>query len=162
MGGWFARTVVLMVKHDIKGAFGLVVNRPIGKITAGRLLQQLGNPPEDVPAPEVEITLHAGGPVARTRVFVIHSTDFEGKETKVVNPSVAVTTSPDVLRAIATGKGPKQSLLALGYSGWGPGQLEGELKRDGWVVAPFDRDIVLDGESETKWRRALRRRGVDL
>lgn len=160
--GRFAKTVILMVSHNAKGAFGLIVNRPLGKMSAARLLKQLGNDPKAAGPPSGDVTLHYGGPVASNRVFVVHSTDFKGEVTTPVNPRTAVTTSADVLRAIATGKGPKNSIVTLGYAGWGAGQLEGELKRNFWVVVPFDERIVLDDQIETKWKRALARKGVDL
>lgn len=158
----FARTVVLMVRHNSRGSFGLIVNRVAGKINAADLLKKLGDAPHAGDTPSGDISVHVGGPVAAGRAFVIHSSEFRGKATMAVNRHVAVTTSPDVLRAMATGKGPRNSILALGYAGWGPGQLERELGRKWWVVAPFDGAVVFDRHIDTKWRRALARRGMDL
>ena len=158
----FAKSVILMVSHNKKGAFGLIINKRLGRISAAKLLKKLGDQPEAGTAPSGDVTLHYGGPVAASRVFVVHSSDFKGAATIPVNPRTAVTTSADILRAIALGKGPKSNVVALGYSGWGAGQLEGELKRKFWLVVPFEARIVFDGEIDTKWKRALDRYGVKL
>ncbi len=155
----FTRTVIYMVRHDAQGAMGLVINRPIGHLPLAGLLEQLGLSTEGVTG---DVRVHYGGPVEASQGFVLHTTDFSGAATRVVKNGVAMTSTPDVIRAIATGKGPRRRLLTLGYAGWGPGQLEGELARGAWVVAAADEALVFDENDEGKWRRAMDRQLIDL
>jgi putative transcriptional regulator len=155
----FARTVVYMVRHDENGAQGLVVNRPLREVPLSVLLAQTGMESQGV---QGTIRLHAGGPVEALRIFVLHTADYTTEGTLVVKDGIALTWEPDVLRAIAEGKGPRRALLALGYSGWAPGQLEGEMKTGAWVRAPADEALVFDDDYSTKWERATARRKIDL
>ncbi len=155
----FAHTVIYMVNHDAKGAMGLIVNRAYGVGPLNKLLKGFGIEDEDATG---TIRLHYGGPVDTEHGFVLHSTDFEGPDTRVVNKEVAITTKLEVLKAIAKGEGPKRSLFALGYAGWGPGQLEGEIARDDWVTAPADQNLIFSDDLESTWDRAIKLAGVAL
>jgi putative transcriptional regulator len=155
----FARTVIYMVAHDAAGAFGLVVNRVYGK---GPLEKFLKGFDVDVNGIQGEIQLHYGGPVEPGTGFVLHTADYEGPGTRVVDDRLAMTTEMSVLKAIADGHGPKRALFALGYSGWGPGQLEGEIARGDWFSAPADENLIFDKDVESIWSRASGRAGLKL
>ncbi len=155
----FAHTVIYMVDHDAKGAMGLIVNRAIGVGPLDKLLKGFGIEGEDAAG---TIRLHYGGPVDLAHGFILHSTDYKGPGTRVVNKGVAITTKLEVLKAIAKGEGPKRSLFALGYAGWGPGQLEGEIARDDWVTAPADENLIFSDDLESTWDRAIKKAGVAL
>lgn len=155
----FARTVVLMVRHNAKGAFGLIVNRPAGDMRVADILKRHDENSKGINS---KIAVYYGGPVRLDRGFVIHSSDYRDNTTIAVNEHASVTSSSDVLESIAKGKGPKSRVFMLGYAGWAPKQLEGELLRKSWVVVPFDENIVFDKQPEKKWRRALDSQGTDL
>jgi putative transcriptional regulator len=156
----FYHTIVYMVSHDQTGAMGLVINRRLGRGPIGKLLEGLGIEAEV--EGDAEIDVHYGGPVERDQSFVLHSPDFVGEDTVMLSRSVALTSSPDVLSAIAAGKGPERSLFALGYAGWAPDQLEQELAAGAWVLVEADDGLLFDPQLESKWQRALDRQGVDL
>ena len=148
----FTHSVIYVCAHTPEGAMGLVLNRPIQKPSFDDLLKQL----EVAPAPPARrIALCSGGPVDNARGFVLHTSDWTGEGSLKVNESLALTASLDVLKAIAEGGGPRAGLLALGYAGWGPGQLDAEIQQNAWLSVPADETIVFDDEHETKWRRAL-------
>ncbi len=155
----FKRTVIFIVRHDTKGAMGLIINRVIGKLPLAKLLAGFGREPEGIGG---DIDIHYGGPVERRLGFVLHTPDYVQKGTTVVNGEVALTRDLDILLTISAGTGPKQSLFAFGYAGWGPRQLEGEIARKDWVTVPGDAKFIFDDKLETKWRRAMDRHGVDL
>jgi putative transcriptional regulator len=155
----FQRSVIYLCAHNDEGAMGLVVNKLIGTLTLAELLEQLSIPHEGVQgAPRV----HFGGPVESGRGFVLHSADYVEEGSLVVGNELALTATLDILRAIGRGEGPRQSLLALGYAGWGPGQLDHELQQNGWLHAPSDEEIVFGRDLERKWTQALAKLGVDL
>jgi putative transcriptional regulator len=106
--------------------------------------------------------VHFGGPVEPGRGFVLHTADYREEATLVVGGEFAVTATLDILRAIGKGAGPRRSLLALGYAGWAPGQLDAEMQANGWLSVPADCDLVFDDDFDAKWRRALAKLGVDL
>jgi putative transcriptional regulator len=155
----FVRSVIYLCAHNREGAMGLVVNKFIGELTLPQLMQQLGIAAEGLQAaPRV----HFGGPVESGRGFVLHSADYiEGDSLRIAD-DVALTATLDILRAIGRGGGPRRSILALGYAGWGPGQLDNELQQNGWLHAPADEGLLFDPELEDKWQRALGKVGVDL
>lgn len=155
----FAETVIFMVKHDANGAMGLVVNRVMGSGPLAHLLKGFGI--DDVEA-NGEISIHYGGPVQPFLGFVLHSADYTGDATVPVNDHIALTAAVDILKAISEGAGPAHSLFALGYAGWGPGQLEGELAEDAWYIAPPDETIIFDEDMETKWQRAMAISAIEL
>jgi putative transcriptional regulator len=148
----FAQAVIYVCDHSAKGAMGIVINRPLESPSFEDLLRQLSIDP--VP-PARSIRLCSGGPVDNARGFVLHSTDWTGEGSLRVDERFALTASLDILKAIAGGGGPQQGVLALGYAGWGPGQLDTEIQQNAWLSAPAEPSLVFDAEHATKWRRAL-------
>jgi putative transcriptional regulator len=154
----FQQSVIYVCAHTADGAMGLVLNRPIVKPTFDDLLAQL----KLEPLPPVrQITLCAGGPVENARGFVLHTTDWTGVGSLKVDNRMALTASLDVLRVIAEGGGPRECVLALGYAGWGPGQLDQEIQQNSWLSVTPDETLLFDGEHDTKWRRAFAKLHVD-
>jgi putative transcriptional regulator len=155
----FTRSVIYMCAHNAEGAMGLVVNRRVGSITFSDLLTQLGIGPN---RRNEEIRVHFGGPVEQGRGFVLHSTDYTQAGTLRVDDLVALTATLDILKEIAAGGGPRRSLLALGYAGWGPGQLDQEIQANGWLSVAADESLVFDDDLDQKWERAIGKIGVDF
>jgi putative transcriptional regulator len=155
----FARSVVYLCAHNAEGAMGIVVNKLLDELTWPKLMTQLGIESTE-PAPAKPV--HFGGPVEIGRGFVLHSADYVESNTLVVGGNVALTATLEILRAIGRGGGPKQSLLALGYAGWGAGQLDAELQANGWLSVDSDESIVFDPNLGDKWQRAFAKLGVDL
>lgn len=155
----FVRTVVYMVRHNASGGMGLILNRPIGDASLSALLERLGVEGQGVKG---EILVHYGGPVEPALGFVLHTTDYTIERSQVVKDGIAMTSQPEILRAIGTGTGPRRSLFALGYAGWAAGQLEAEIKAGAWVVVPADEALVFDDNSERKWEKAMARRTINL
>ncbi len=148
----FAQSVIYVCAHTADGAMGLVINRPLARPSFDELLRQL----EIAPVPPARrIRLWAGGPVDGGRGFVLHTADWTGEGSLRVNEALALTASLDVLKAIAEGGGPREGLLALGYAGWGPGQLDVEMQQNAWLSVPADEALVFAAEHDSKWRRAL-------
>ena len=154
----FAQSVIYLCAHTPEGAMGLVLNRPVARPTFEELLKQLKVDP--VP-PAREIRMYAGGPVDSGRGFVLHTADWTGNGSLMVDDGVALTASLDVLKVIAEGSGPRECLLALGYAGWGPGQLDRELQENAWLPVPADEALVFGGDHGTQWRRALAKMKID-
>ena len=154
----FARTVIYMCAHNADGAMGLVLNRTIESLTFPDLLSQLGIEGAGAGAP---IRIHFGGPVESGRGFVLHSADNVQDATMVVDTRVALTATIDILKAIAQGGGPKQKLLALGYAGWGAGQLDAEILANGWLNVPADEELVFGADLDGKWMKAMGKIGID-
>ncbi len=155
----FRRSVIYMCVHNADGAMGLVVNRLFEALTFPDLLEQLNI----AMGPRTkQIRVHFGGPVEAGRGFVLQSDDYVREGTLVVNTGFALTATVDILKAIASGEGPEQSLLALGYAGWGPGQLEAEIGANGWLAVAADPPLVFDADLEGKWSKALAKIGIDL
>jgi putative transcriptional regulator len=154
----FSQSVVYMCAHTAEGAMGLVLNRPLVKPTFDDLLKQLNVEPSP---PVRQIRLCAGGPVANARGFVLHTSDWTGEGSLRVDPDMALTASLDVLKIIAEGGGPRECILALGYAGWGPGQLDREIHQNAWLSVNADETILFDRDHETKWRRALGKLKID-
>ncbi len=155
----FERTVIYMCAHNADGAMGLVVNKLFDAITFPDLLEQLSI--ETGPKTD-QIRVHFGGPVESGRGFVLHSDDYVRDGTLKVRQGFALTATVDILKAIAQGEGPNHSLLALGYSGWGPGQLESEIASNGWLIVPAKPDLVFASDLEDKWEKTLGDIGVTL
>ncbi|HIJ64047.1 MAG TPA: YqgE/AlgH family protein [Rhodospirillaceae bacterium] len=155
----FTRSVVYLCAHTAEGAMGLVVNRLFNALSFPDLLEQLNIEPTPLCDP---IRIHFGGPVEAGRGFVLHSTDYVQDTTLLVDDQVALTATVDVLKAIAEGRGPRQCLLALGYAGWGAGQLDSEIRENAWLNAPADDDLLYGPEIEHKWERAIAKIGVDF
>jgi putative transcriptional regulator len=155
----FAGSIICVCAHSEEGAMGLVLNRPMEGLSFDDLLKQLDLEP--VPA-QRSIRLHQGGPQEGGRGFVLHTNDWSSEGSLQVGGDLALTASVDILKAIASGGGPRLGLLALGYAGWGPGQLEAELERDDWIVAGSVEDDVFDEDASTLWSRVLDRQGGKL
>jgi putative transcriptional regulator len=155
----FARSVVYLCAHSADGAMGLVVNRLIDSLTFQNLLEQIGveqsSATDDMP-------IHFGGPVEASRGFVLHTADYVQDSTLVIEDDIALTATMDVLKAIARGEGPQRRVLALGYAGWGAGQLDAEIQANGWLLVPADLDLVFDDDNDSKWERAMAKIGIDL
>jgi putative transcriptional regulator len=155
----FARTVIYMCAHNADGAMGLVVNRLIGSLSYSELLKQLGF---EGTGSQDDRKVHFGGPVETSRGFVLHSADKLEEGSLLVEDGVALTSTTDILRSIVSGDGPRSSILALGYAGWGPGQLDAELQANSWLNVSADPDLLFDPDLESKWARAMAKIGVDL
>jgi putative transcriptional regulator len=154
----FARTVIYVCAHNAEGAMGLVVNRLVGSVTFPDLLTQLGI---DTDAATEEIRVHFGGPVESGRGFVLHSGEYHHDSTLRVAEQMALTATIDILQDMAKGSGPRRSLLALGYAGWGAGQLDAEIQSNGWLNVAADEQLVFDDNLDSKWERAIAKLGVD-
>jgi putative transcriptional regulator len=154
----FARTVIYMCAHTPEGAMGLVLNRLVHSITFPDLLEQLGIEPA---ISGEEIRVHFGGPVESGRGFVLHTAEYQREGTLPINSGIALTATVDILRDIARGEGPRQTLLALGYAGWGPGQLDAEIQANGWLQVPADEQLVFGRDLDSKWELALAKLGVE-
>jgi putative transcriptional regulator len=154
----FSKTVIYMCAHSPDGAMGLVINRELESLSFPDLLEQLGIEPVGM---NQRISVHFGGPVESERGFVLHTPDYVREATLVVDESVALTATIDILKAIADGEGPKRSLLALGYAGWSAGQLDAEIKANGWLQVPADTELVFSAYPEKKWEAAMGKLGID-
>ena len=154
----FAKSVIYMCAHTEEGAMGLVLNQRLDSLTFAELISQLELDEKDI---SMNVPVHFGGPVESGRGFVLHTSDYQQDATLEVVNGVALTATVDILKAIARGKGPQKSLLALGYAGWGPGQLDMEIRANGWLQVPSDSEIIFDIEPDTKWERAIQRLGID-
>lgn len=157
-GGLFAQSVIYLCAHGPEGALGLIINRPAKAARYAEVLEQL-ELREQPNARRLAVCM--GGPVETGRGFVLHTADWTGEGSLVVEPRMALTGSLDVLQALAEGGGPARGVLALGYAGWGPGQLDQELAENAWLSAPANLDLVFDGDHASKWRRALASLHVD-
>lgn len=148
-----------MVRHDRNGAMGLVINKPMAKGPIADLLQSLGAASEGATG---EIILHYGGPVEADRGLVLHSDDYILDTTTVIQDGIAITGDVELLRMIGRGKGPRQSLLIMGYAGWAPGQLEGEIAAGHWFSIPADKELIFGEDADSKWDRAMDKRRIGL
>jgi len=155
----FSRTVTYVCEHTDQGAMGIVINRPM-EIRLGEVLEQLDITSEDQSV--LDTTVYLGGPVQPDRGFVLHSDGESYDSTLSITPEISVTTSRDVLEAVADGRGPAQTLVALGYAGWGSGQLEEELSANSWLSGPADENILFRLPAGARWQAAAKLLGVDL
>lgn len=155
----FARSVVYLCAHSAEGAMGIMVNRLFDGLSFPELLEQL-----DIPTtPECDqIRVHFGGPVEGGRGFVLHSDDYMHDSSLKVSEGVALTATVDVLRAIAEGGGPRKCLLALGYAGWSPGQLDSEIRENAWLNVSADERLLFDTDLGAKWEAAIHKLGIDF
>ena len=154
----FDHTVVCLCAHSSEGAMGLIVNRPLAGMEFDELLRQLSIEP--VP-PQRRIRMVSGGPVEGGRGFVLHSDDWSTEGSLPVMPGLTLTASLDILKAVAGGGGPKACVLALGYAGWAPGQLEDEIQRNAWLSVPADESLVFGDDTSRTWDAALAKLRVD-
>jgi putative transcriptional regulator len=155
----FAQTVIYVCAHSTNGAMGIVINKPIPGLSFTSLMDQL----EIFTHPKLaDFPILYGGPVETTRGFVLHSNDYETADaTLPVSDDISLTATTDILRAMADGRGPRHAILALGYAGWGPGQVESEFQDNGWLHCDADSALLFNMEPATKWRAALSRLGID-
>jgi putative transcriptional regulator len=158
----FARTVIYMIRHDATGAMGLVVNRPVRDMPLAPLLRQFGRDDRGVTG---SVRAHYGGPVDIGQAFILHTAEYATQGTERVAGEIALTPQPGVLNAlsdIARGAGPRKSLFAVGYAGWAPGQLEGEIEQGSWITVPADEALLFDDDAARKWERATARRRITI
>jgi len=162
----FARSVIYVCAHSAEGAMGIILNRPAANVNMPDLLVQLEIVPEleRIRLPQKVGTMQVliGGPVETSRGFVLHSPDFHiSQSTLPIDDSVCLTATIDILRAIAAGTGPENAVLALGYAGWGAGQLELELQANGWLNCPADAELIFNTAADLRYEMALRRIGIE-
>ena len=155
----FYHAVVLMVRHNASGAFGIIINRPLGERPLASLLEALGEKDDSVTG---TLTVFAGGPVQPELGFVIHSTEYHRAETVDIDAHVAMTSSREIIHDIISKHGPEKSLVAFGYAGWAPDQLENELAQRAWYTAAQDWKLIFDEDRAKVWDDAMTRRTQDL
>ena len=150
----FKKTVIAMIENDKDGAWGLVVNKPMGSIPLAILVDpSLNTSEEREKLYGVNIQIFWGGPVEVKKIFILHSSEYQSESTKNYE-GISISQDYNILLDIAENKGPKKSLVILGYSGWGGGQLEGEMERNHWILSDLDTDIIFQKESKEKWEKA--------
>jgi putative transcriptional regulator len=162
----FDRSVIFMCAHSDNGAMGIIVNKRAPMISFSELLERLDIMPQEnrirLPDDVQSMLVQFGGPVEPGRGFVLHTSDYFSADTSLpIDERVALTATLDILRAIAGGQGPRRSLLALGYAGWAPGQLEDEIQRNGWLSCAADEDLLFGNDLDNKYLSALHKIGVD-
>jgi putative transcriptional regulator len=161
----FARSVIYMCAHSAEGAMGLIINQRASHISFSELMKQLSIVPDGSDDIEIELAdmdVHVGGPVETGRGFVLHSADYYAADSTLpIDEGVSLTATIDILKAIAGGKGPDRAILALGYAGWRPGQLESEIAANGWLHCSADADLLFDRDLDQKYERALSKIGID-
>jgi len=155
----FAEAVIYLVKHSDQGAFGLIINKPLARGSIGEVLKGFGI---DSDGAKGEIVVHYGGPVGLEQGFVLHSDEMVLDSSTQVKDGIAVTADAKMVQALALGRGPRQSLLIMGYAGWAPGQLEMEIKANSWFTISADKSLVFAKDPEKKWRRAMDKRQIPL
>ena len=155
----FVEAVIYIVKHDAEGTLGLVINKPIARGPIDELLKGFGS---EVQGSKHEIVIHYGGPVGSRQGFLLHTDDVMLESSMKTRDAIAMTSDIRMIEAIALGKGPEQFLFTLGYAGWAPGQLEGELAINSWAVVPADKSLTFDKDAEKKWRQAIDKRQIPL
>ncbi|MGD9639059.1 MAG: YqgE/AlgH family protein [Alphaproteobacteria bacterium] len=154
----FEHAVIFVCAHSKDGAMGIMINRKIEQVTFSDLLEQL----ELFPSKDILINdVLYGGPVETIRGFVIHSSDYRQSGTLLLNDNIALTATIDILKELANGKGPKNALIALGYAGWAPEQLENELKQNSWISLPADPELLFNTPVDKKWETAYSKIGID-
>ena len=154
----FSHAVIYICGHDEDGAMGLIINKGLPAVTFEELLSQME---VDVNAIDNQVPIHYGGPVEIGRGFVLHSSDYLSESTVIIENGFAMTATLDILRALAVNEGPNQSILALGYVGWGAGQLENEIQENGWLTIDATPELIFGSNLENKWREALATLGID-
>lgn len=163
----FAKAVIYICAHSEEGAMGLIINRQADNIDFAELIDKVFTPTNSTPITIAkECTsqpfIHIGGPMESGRGFVLHSSDYHADDhTFPVNDNISLTATLDILKAIANGEGPEQSLLALGYAGWAPGQLEEELSDNGWLHCPADAELIFNTDAQNKYQGAFETIGID-
>ena len=152
----FSKTVIIMLESDENGAWGLAINKRLGTMPIALLIDpSLNTSEEREELFELNIPIFWGGPVDPKEIFILHSNEYKSKST-IKYENISISQDYDILFDIAKNQGPKKSLVILGYSGWGKGQLEGEMERDHWILSDIDLDITFNEESKTKWNKAIK------
>ena len=152
----FEETVIVMLESDENGAWGLVINKRLGTMPIALLIDPSINTSEErEKLYKIDIPIFWGGPVDVKEIFILHSTEYQSESTKNYG-DISISQDYNILFDIAENKGPKKSLIIFGYSGWGEGQLEGEMEMDGWILSDIDLNIMFDQESNTKWEKAYK------
>jgi len=152
----FSKTVIIMLESDENGAWGLTINKRLGTMPIALLIDpSLNTSEEREELFELNIPIFWGGPVDPKEIFILHSNEYKSKST-IKYENISISQDYEILFDIAKNQGPKKSLVILGYSGWGKGQLEGEMERDHWILSDIDLDITFDEESKTKWNKAIK------
>ncbi|MEL6477289.1 MAG: YqgE/AlgH family protein [Pseudomonadota bacterium] len=155
----FHRTLVYLCAHTAEGAMGLIVNKPAETLSVSDLYERLDIPHAPGGSPE---PVRFGGPVETGRGFVLHSADYHSSEATLrVDAETSMTATLEILYQMAEGRGPERRIVALGYAGWAPGQLEGELQQNGWLLCAPDRDLLFGSDDAGKWDRAMAKLGID-
>ena len=154
----FFKTVIYICAHSSEGAMGIIINKKIDYDLYPDLLEQLGI---DKPVGNKKLFIRYGGPVESGRGFVLHSDEIIRKETLSIDKGIALTSTSDFFDDLAKGNGPKNSILALGYAGWGPGQIENEILSNSWMTLSTDSKFIFDEEVNNKWSNAFNLLGVD-
>ncbi len=155
----FERSVIYLCVHNEDGAMGLVVNCLSEDLTFPELLEQVG---VELKPETVSMPIHLGGPVETGMGFVLHTNDYEQANTIKVNDFISLTHTIEILKDIADGQGPRQAMLALGYAGWGAGQLDDEFQENSWLSVPADEALIFEGSQQDKWQRSIAKLGVDV
>lgn len=155
----FDRSVIFLCVHNREGAMGLIVNRVSNEMTFPELLSQVGV--ESGPN-MTTVPVHIGGPVETGMGFVLHTSDYQQSNTIKVNDDFSLTHTIEILKDIAEGRGPRRVMLALGYAGWGAGQLDSEIQANSWLNVPADESILFGGEQQEKWERSIAKLGIDV
>ena len=158
---FFSKTIIYITHHNKDGAVGIVLNYKIMNIKGAELFKKLDikniNSNQDT-----NYSFHIGGPLSQNNGFILHTSDYNSKSTLKVSNKVKLTCSTDIISDIAKDKGPKRFFISLGYSGWGPGQLEEELKQNSWINIDEKLDFLFEMESEVKWQKAIQSTGIDF
>jgi putative transcriptional regulator len=162
----FTRSVIYICAHSSDGAMGIIVNQPVTNINFSDLLVQLEVIKDadliELPSRAGTVKVLKGGPVDTQRGFVLHSSDFFIEDSTLpIDDGICLTATLDILKAIARGTGPRSAILALGYAGWAPGQLENEIQENGWLHCPADSELIFGSDTEAKYGKALRKIGID-
>jgi putative transcriptional regulator len=155
----FSKTVIILVRHERKGAMGIIINRPIGDRSLASLLAAFGD--KTITATG-SVRIYGGGPIEPGIGFVIHTSDYQSPPTIKIDERIAVTSSLEILRDIGRNRGPQKSLLAFGYAGWGPGQIEAELREGFWFTTPADPSLVFAENPDAIWEQAIKLRTQEL
>ena len=158
---FFSKSLIYITHHNKDGAVGIVLNYKIMNIKGADLFQKLklNDAKENL---DMNFSFHIGGPLNQNNGFILHSQDYKSRDTQKVSKNVKLTCSTNIISDIAKNQGPEKFFISLGYSGWGPGQLEEEIKQNSWINLCEHLDLLFDTESEKKWNRALKITGIDL
>jgi putative transcriptional regulator len=154
----FSRTVTCICEHTAEGAVGIVVNRVHDLLRAGEMFEELGL---TCTKESAQMPIYIGGPVHINEVFILHGPPFGWDACLTITPSLAMSNSMDIMRAIAEGTGPESAAICIGCAGWGPSQLEGELQQNAWLNGPLDAPLIFDVSVDLRWEEAIRRIGID-